>query len=149
MRVVDVMIRSAISCTDACTAYTAANLLKQVDCGVLPVLEKVSREVIGVITERSLCLRVLALRCDPVTIPAGECVDFEPAVCRPEDTAYAVLAKLAQSHARGAIVVNANNELEGVVSISVLAIRVATAAQELYAALKRVNEQNAYVSRAA
>jgi hypothetical protein len=66
-----------------------------------------------------------------------------PAVCHPEDDAYAVLAKFSQSHARGVVVVNDENELEGVLSLAVLAGRAASAARELYAALQRVNEQNA------
>jgi len=66
-----------------------------------------------------------------------------PAVCRPEDDAYAVLTKYSQSHARGVVVVNDENELEGVLSLSVLASRAATAAQELYAALQKVNGHNA------
>jgi CBS domain-containing protein len=116
--VIDLMTKTAIACTEFCTAETATNLLKQAEYGVLPVLNDLSREVIGVITERSICLRVVALRCDPAMIPAGECMDLQPAVCRPEDNAYAVLAKIAHSHARGAIVVNAHNELEGVLSVS-------------------------------
>ena len=66
-----------------------------------------------------------------------------PAVCHPEDDAYAVLAKFSQSHARGVVVVKDENELEGVLSLSVLASRAAAAAQELYAALQKVNEKNA------
>ncbi|MGA2961204.1 MAG: CBS domain-containing protein [Candidatus Korobacteraceae bacterium] len=65
-----------------------------------------------------------------------------PAVCHPEDDAYAVLAKFAQSQSRGVVVVNDENELEGILSLSVLASRAAAAAQELYAALQRVNEEN-------
>jgi CBS domain-containing protein len=149
MRVVDVMTRMAVSCTEYCTAETAANLLIQTDCGVLPVLNDSSGEVIGVITEHSVCLRVLTLRCDPALIPARECMDYEPAVCRPEDNAYAVLAKLAKSHARGAIVISANNELEGFLSLSALAVRVATAAQERHAARKSGIEEGAHASRAA
>jgi hypothetical protein len=66
-----------------------------------------------------------------------------PAVCHPEDDAYAVLEKFSQSHARGVVVVNDDNELEGVLSLAVLASRAATAARELYAALQKVNKQNA------
>jgi CBS domain-containing protein len=148
MRVVDVMTRTAISCTEFCTAHTAANLLKQSECGIVPVLNDTSREVVGVITERSVCLRVMAMRCDPATLPALECMDAAPAVCRPDDDAFAVLNKIALSQARGAIVVNANDELEGVLSLSTLAIRVSIAAQELYAALKGLHDSNSYVSAA-
>jgi len=142
MRVVDVMTRSALSCTEFCTAHTAANLMKQSSCGVLPVLSGASEEVIGVITERSVCLRVMALRCDPATIPAGECMDAYAAVCRPEDDAYAVLAKIAESQVRGAIVVDAANPLEGVLPVATLALRVATAARELYAALQAIHAKS-------
>ena len=53
------------------------------------------------------------------------------------------LAKFSQSCARGVVVVNDESQLEGVLSLSVLASRAATAAQELYAALQKVNKENA------
>jgi CBS domain-containing protein len=143
MRVVDVMIRNPICCDESCTIETVAHLLNKVDCGVVPVLNQLSQQVLGVITERSVCLEVVALRRNPATILAGECLTRAPAVCHPHDDAYAVLAKFSHSHARGVIVINDENELAGVLSLSVLACRAAAAAQELYAALQKVNEENA------
>jgi len=142
MRVVDVMIKDPICCAESCTVETVAHLLSKVDCGVVPVLNELSRQVLGVITERSVCLEVVAQRRNPATVPAGACMARVPAVCHPEDDAYAVLAKFAQSQSRGVVVVNDENELEGILSLSVLASRAAAAAQELYAALQRVNEEN-------
>ena len=90
-----------------------------------------------------MCLEVVAQRRNPTTVPAGECMARAPAVCHPEDDAYAVLARFSQSQSRGVVVVNDENELEGILSLSVLASRAATAAQELYAALQKINEENA------
>src|ERR1019366_8836203 len=143
MRVVDVMIKDPICCAESCTVETVAHLLSKVDCGVVPVLNQLSRQVLGVVTERSVCLEVVAQRRNPTTVPAGECMARAPAVCHPEDDAYAVLAKFSQFQSRGVVVVNDENELEGNLSLSVLASRAATAAQELYAALQTVNEKNA------
>jgi CBS domain-containing protein len=143
MRVVDVMIKDPICCAESCTVETVAHLLSKVDCGVVPVLNQLSRQVLGVVTERSVCLEVVAQRRNPTTVPAGECMARAPAVCHPEDDAYAVLAKFSQFQSRGVVVVNDENELEGILSLSVLASRAATAAQELYAALQKVNEENA------
>jgi CBS domain-containing protein len=143
MRVVDVMIRDPICCAESCTVETVAHLLSKVDCGVVPVLNQLSRQVIGVITERSICLGLVAQRRNTTTVPAGECMTCAPAVCHPEDDVYAVLAIFAQSTSRGVVVINEEDELVGVLSLSVLASRAAAAAQELYAALQRVNEENA------
>jgi CBS domain-containing protein len=143
MRVEDVMIKDPICCAESCTAETVAHLLSKADCGVVPVLNQLSRQVLGVVTERSVCLEVVAQRRNPTTVPAGECMARAPAVCHPEDDAYAVLARFSQSQSRGVVVVNDENELEGILSLSVLASRAATAAQELYAALQKINEENA------
>ena len=148
MRVVDVMIRDPICCTESCTVETVAHLLKQAGCGVVPVLNQSSQQVVGVVTERSVCVEVVALRRNPATVPAGECMARAPAVCRPEDDAYAVLAAFSQSTARGVVVINDKGELEGILQLSVLASRAATAAQELYAALQKVNGENASASKA-
>lgn len=147
MRVLEVMSRAVVTCTEFCTAETAATLLRDAEYGVLPVLN--GRDVVGVVTERSICLRVVAQRCDPAAIPVLECMDSAPLVCHSEQDAYAVLARIAQSTARGAIVVDGNNELEGVLPLAVLAMRVATAARELYAALSKVNGSKSRASGAA
>ena len=143
MRVANVMFRDPICCAESCTVETVAHLLSTVDCGVVPVLNQLTRQVIGVVTEGSVCLEVVAQRRNPTKVTAGECMARTPAVCHPEDDAYAVLARFAQSQSRGVVVVSDENELVGVLTLSVLASRAATAAQELYAALQKVNEENA------
>ena len=68
---------------------TVAHLLNKADYGVVPVLNQLSRGVLGVITERSICLEVVAQRRNPATVPAGECMAYAPVVCHPEDDSYA------------------------------------------------------------
>ena len=149
MRILGLMSTRKISCTETCTAETAAILLDGIACGVLPVLNGESGQVVGVITERSLCKMVLSAGLDPEKTLASDCLDDTPAVCNSEDDVRKVLLETAKSLSRGAVVVNGSNELLGVVSLSSLAIHMATAAQELYGALEKVNRKSSAAGRLA
>jgi len=138
-----------ISCAETCTAEAAAILLSGITGGILPVVNAESGQVVGVVTERSLCNAVLSAGLDPAQTTVIECLDDAPAVCDSQDDVHHVLLKVAQGRSRGAIVVNESNEFVGVVSLSSLAIYMATAAQELYAALEKVNRKGLSATSAA
>jgi len=142
MRILGLMSARKISCAETCTAEAAAILLSGITGGILPVVNPDSGQVVGVITERSLCKAVLSAGLDPAVTLVIECLDDAPAVCNSQDDVHEVLLKVAQGRSRGAVVLNESNEFVGVVSMSSLALYMATAAQELYAALQKVNRKS-------
>jgi CBS domain-containing protein len=61
MRVRDVMTPDPASCTPDSTARDAAILMRDNDCGSLPVVEsESSRKLVGTVTDRDLAIRGLA-----------------------------------------------------------------------------------------
>jgi CBS domain-containing protein len=149
MRILGLMSARKISCAETCTAEEAAILLSGITGGILPVVNSDSAQVVGVITERSLCNAVLSAGLDPAITLVMECLDDTPAVCGSQDDVHHVLLKVAQACSRGAVVVNESNEFVGVVSLSSLALYMATAAQELYVALQKVNRKSIPANSAA
>lgn len=70
MQVRHVMAEAPKSVTPQMNAYDAAGLMASFDVGVLPVVQ--DDELIGLVTDRDLVVRVLASRDDPKTIPLGQ-----------------------------------------------------------------------------
>ena len=58
MRVNQIMSKHPTCCTPHCTVQLAANLMREARTGFLPVLEKFSRKLVGVVTDHDLCLTV-------------------------------------------------------------------------------------------
>src|SRR5215471_6128460 len=61
MQVSEIMHEYPVCCTEVDTAQHAAELMKEQHAGALPVVEKHGGgTLVGVVTDRDLCLRVIA-----------------------------------------------------------------------------------------
>jgi CBS domain-containing protein len=83
MKVRDIMTESPACCSPDQTVREAARLMAQNDCGAIPVVEESSRQVVGVITDRDLAVRVLAEGRGSDT-KIGDVMTRDPACCTPE-----------------------------------------------------------------
>ncbi len=83
MKVRDIMTESPACCSPEQTVREAARLMAQNDCGAIPVIEESSRQVVGVITDRDLAVRVLAEGRGPDT-PVREAMTCDPVCCGPD-----------------------------------------------------------------
>ena len=72
MRIADVMTENPICCVPSDTAQVAALIMRDEDVGIVPVVgSDKNRVLVGVVTDRNLCLSVIAERHD-VLITEGE-----------------------------------------------------------------------------
>ncbi len=141
MRATEIMTTDPVVCTMHCSAKIVAGVMKELDIGILPVVENLNaRRLIGVITDRDLALRVVAAGRNPTTMTAQECMTADPVTCYPEDDAHKVLALMAEHQVRRIPVVDGNNCILGVVSISDLIRHVAVNARDLYMVTSRICE---------
>ena len=86
MRVSDLMTRDVVCCSANDTLSTAARLMWERDCGAVPVVEPVSGEAIGIITDRDICMATLLQGRAPSAILVREAMSHELHACAPEDT---------------------------------------------------------------
>ena len=141
MRATEIMTTDPVVCTMHCSAKIVAGVMKELDIGILPVVENLNaRRLIGVITDRDLALRVVAAGRNPATVTAQECMTADPVTCYAEDDAHNVLALMAEHQVRRIPVVDGNNCILGVVSISDLIRHVAVNARDLYMVTNRICE---------
>ena len=60
MQARELMTTDPAWCTPECTVRDAAELMRLRDCGCIPVLERDSRRLVGVVTDRDIVCRAVA-----------------------------------------------------------------------------------------
>ena len=118
MRVSEVMAKEPTCCTPSCTAQRAAELMKQAGIGFLPVLEKFTRRLLGVVTDRDLSMRVIAEGRDPMHTAVRECMTTRLVCCDPEDDVWKALDLMRDELVRRVLITDAQGDLQGVLSLS-------------------------------
>lgn len=94
----------------------AAEIMRSADVGALPVVE--NDRLLGVITDRDIVVRAIALGDDPARTTVGETMSSDPIVVF-EDQSVEHAALLMSSHQiRRLIVIDRDNRLSGVLSLS-------------------------------
>lgn len=116
MRVADIMTPDPVCCTPDSTAREAATLMKDHDCGSIPVVEsRESRRLIGTVTDRDLAVRGLALGKGPDTA-IRELMTESPITSAPEDEVEVVREVMVARMVRRVPVVDENGAIVGIVA---------------------------------
>jgi CBS domain-containing protein len=77
---------------------------------------------VGIVTDRDLCLRVLALGKNPKNIQIREVMTPKPVVCHPEDSLTVCEGLMRKNQVRRMPVVDKENRLLGIVAQADLAL---------------------------
>ncbi len=95
----------------------AAQIMWDKDCGIVPVVDAEKR-VIGVITDRDVCIAAATRNRRPSEIKAREMNFRAPVVCTMEDDLKDVLRKMRKYKVKRLCVTNQLNELLGIISLN-------------------------------
>ncbi len=135
----DIMSNSPLWCEAKEDAYAVANTMKLGNVGILPVLQDAdTRRVVGVVTDRDLCLRVIGAGLDPRFTSVSECMTREAVCCEANDSVNRVLTLMAGSRVRRLPVIDDAERLLGIVSIDDIVRRNAAPAERVCVALKDI-----------
>jgi len=92
----DLMTPSPAVCTPATTLDEVAKLMRQNDCGEIPVIDAAERPI-GVVTDRDIVCRVVAEGKNPSAYTAEGCMS-QPVVTVPLDAPVADVLSTMQKH---------------------------------------------------
>ena len=121
MKVKEIMTVHPACCTPGDTAQRAAELMKEHDCGLIPVVEDTStNQLVAVVTDRDLALRVLA-RGKGADAPVRDAMTDGPDAVHPDDDVSRVEDIMTRAQVRRVPVVDAGNTVVGIVAQADLA----------------------------
>jgi CBS domain-containing protein len=97
----------------------AANRMREADVGVLPVVD--GDELVGVITDRDLVVRGMALGVDPASVSVADAMTRHVVSCRRSTSIEQAAGLMARERVRRLLVVDAARELVGILSLGDIA----------------------------
>ena len=120
MRCQDIMKRAVVVCKDTETIQSAALRMRDANIGFMPVCGN-EGEILGVLTDRDLALRICAPGLDPKSTPVGEAMTHQVVSCHAEDDVRYVEGLMARNRKSRIVVQDAVGRPIGVISLSDIA----------------------------
>jgi CBS domain-containing protein len=121
MRVREIMTDSVDFVTNENTLQEAAEKMKELDVGELPII--VGKEAVGVITDRDIAIRGVALGLDPTSAKVVDAMSEGIVSCRQDDEAEMAARLMGEHKIRRLPVTDADGNMTGMLSLGDLAAK--------------------------
>src|SRR6266481_2638161 len=122
MKVQDVMTYDVQSCAPETNLATVAMKMWRGDFGAMPVVT--GRKVVGMITDRDICMAAATKHCDPATIRVEDVTTGEVYGCSPDTDIHEALKIMQQRKVRRLPIINADDgKLAGILSLNDIALK--------------------------
>ncbi len=143
MKVRDVMTPDPACCLGNTTSREAAGLMRDHDCGAIPVVESMeTRKLVGIVTDRDLAVRGLAEGKGPDT-PVRELMTEAPIGADLDDEIETVREVMIREQVRRVPVLGRNNAVVGIIAQADLAREDAAASdREVGRIVEAISEPN-------
>lgn len=122
MKVKELMSVDVKSCREDSDLATATKLMWDADCGIIPVVND-DRRVIGVITDRDICVAAATRSMSPAAIRVRDVMSRAVATVADGDDTRVALATMKDKKVRRLPVVDRQQRLVGVISLNDLALK--------------------------
>jgi CBS domain-containing protein len=119
MRIADIMTREVQSVTSDTDLLTVARHMRDLNVGVIPVVE--DEHLVGVITDRDIVIRAVAMGSDPQNETAGDHMSPHPTTVGPDEDVAKAAQIMAREQIRRLAVVE-DGKLVGILSIGDVAV---------------------------
>jgi CBS domain-containing protein len=124
MKVDQIMARNVKSCRKEDSLRSAAQLMWDNDCGILPVVDGDSR-VVGVITDRDVCMGALFGNAPLGDLLVARSMSQDVCSCREQDPIELAESLMKQRQVRRLPVVDGEGRLTGMLSLNDIALECA------------------------
>ncbi|AKI98547.1 CBS domain-containing protein [Archangium gephyra] len=141
----EIMTRNVKSAQLDSSLREVARIMKDEDCGVVPVVDKQGR-LRGLITDRDLVIRTLAEGRPPDTLHARDIMTDDVEVVTPDEDIHSIIALMGRRQVRRVPVVEKDDRLVGIISMADIATR-ADYDEELQDALDHISARRSFWSR--
>jgi signal-transduction protein with cAMP-binding, CBS, and nucleotidyltransferase domain len=124
MKVSDVMTKQPVVCLKSDSATSVAALMKLHDIGSVPVVSDLtSRKMEGIVTDRDLCVRLVAENANSETTQIGSVMTRNPVTCSASETLEQCEALMRDNKVRRIPVVDQRGSCVGIVAQADVVLR--------------------------
>jgi CBS domain-containing protein len=109
-------------CSPETDLASAAKIMWDCDCGVVPVVDK-DRKVVGMLTDRDICIAAATRAAKPSDVQVIDVMSREVASCGTQDDVQVALKTMRTRRVRRLPVVDSNDRLAGIISLNDLVVR--------------------------
>jgi len=121
LEVGDLMTRNVVAVRASEPLSTAAKLLWDHDCGAIPVLEDEGERVVGMVTDRDICMATWSRNLAPSAIAASDVMSKGLVYCRSTDSIESAEGVMRSRKVRRLPVLDAEGKLVGILSVTDIA----------------------------
>lgn len=115
-RVSEIMTEDPVCCTPETPLVRVARMMAENSCGAIPVIRNPEDRVpVGIITDRDLVVRSVALGRNPLEMTAGDVLTDSPVTVHPEDSVEDCAAAMRGYKLRRIVVVDGSGRVRGLV----------------------------------
>src|SRR5262245_30361369 len=119
MKIKHVMTKDPTCCVPSDTAQRAAKIMRDEDTGVIPIIEnEQSRKVVGLVTDRDLCMNIVAEGRDPCATHVHESMTTAVVGCSPQDSVNKATELMRENQIRRIPVIDDQHQLVGIVAMA-------------------------------
>lgn len=141
MKVEQLMTPAPATCGVSENLAQVVERMWDANCGIIPIVDDAAH-VIGVITDRDICVAAATRGLSPADIHVGEMQRRPVVVCRPDDDLQKALALMKQHRVRRLPVTTDQGILHGIISLDDIVLsagrREAVSAADILATMKAI-----------
>jgi CBS domain-containing protein len=140
MKIKHVMTKDPSCCLASESAQHAACIMRDEHAGIVPVIDnEQSRKIIGVVTDRDLCMNVVADGRDPREVPVEQCMTTKVVTCSSDDSLERVTELMRENQIRRLPVIDGEGQLTGIVALADIVERTKIKTTQSHETLKQIS----------
>jgi len=117
MKVKEIMSKDPACCTRETSLQDVAILMVEHDCGEIPVVDSIeSKRPVGVVTDRDITIRTVALGKNPLELKARDCMSSPAVTVHPETSVDECCEVMEENQLRRILVMDESGCCCGIVS---------------------------------
>ncbi len=132
MKAKDILTANVATATPETSVQEIAKMLVEHDCGAIPIVKsETSRKPVGIVTDRDIVCRVVAVGNNPRELTAGDCMSSPCVTVTPATHLDVCCTTMEKSRIRRLVVVDQDGVCCGIVAQADIARRIADKAGEI------------------
>ncbi len=121
LRCREIMTGNVLTTTGEMSLCDAARMMKDGDIGVLPVVEKETNKLVGIVTDRDIVVRAVAVG-KGADATVAEAMTTKLFTAKPDDFAFEAIRTMGERQVRRVPIVDDAGVLQGIVSMADIAL---------------------------